>query len=325
MTTTRTSSSARRPLSLGRRAAIALTVGAGMALAPLPALAAPAATSVAVLSALGRRPHGGRAGRRRHRPGSARQALRVRRRRPETASTSAGASPSTPTGLRGSACRTPRGRSRARTRASRWDGPSCSPAIWCSSRPRPRRDLHRQQPGGARAHQPGPVVKVVNMDYMPFSAARRLADPDRRGARSLGRRSPRCAGEQGNGEMSRVPRRGMTPAARPAPGTGALRRSMERPCASGRAYCRLTVTPPENAESCSSIAVGVVPAGTSNTILLFRVFPGLISSNSESEFSSRWRPRCRRRTPTFGVQQLRVVPEEAAGRVSPSCTATSTT
>ena len=39
MTSTRTSSSARRPLSLGRRAAIALTLGAGMALTPLPALA----------------------------------------------------------------------------------------------------------------------------------------------------------------------------------------------------------------------------------------------------------------------------------------------
>ncbi len=51
MTTTRTSSSARRPLSFGRRAAVALTVGAGVALTPLPALAAPAATSVAVQSA----------------------------------------------------------------------------------------------------------------------------------------------------------------------------------------------------------------------------------------------------------------------------------
>ena len=51
MTSTCTSSSARRPLSLGRRAAIALTLGAGMALTPLPALAAPASTSVATQSA----------------------------------------------------------------------------------------------------------------------------------------------------------------------------------------------------------------------------------------------------------------------------------
>ena len=50
MTSTRTSSSARR-LSFGRRAAIALTLGAGVALTPLPAHAAPAATSVAEQSA----------------------------------------------------------------------------------------------------------------------------------------------------------------------------------------------------------------------------------------------------------------------------------
>ena len=51
MTSTRTSSSARRPLPFGRRAAVALTLGAGMALTPLPALAAPAATPVAAQSA----------------------------------------------------------------------------------------------------------------------------------------------------------------------------------------------------------------------------------------------------------------------------------
>ena len=41
MTSIRTSSSARRPLRLGRRAVVALTLGAGMVLTPLPALAHP--------------------------------------------------------------------------------------------------------------------------------------------------------------------------------------------------------------------------------------------------------------------------------------------
>ena len=50
MSTTRTSS-ARRPLPFGRRAVVALTVGAGMALTPLPALAADGPTTVAVQAA----------------------------------------------------------------------------------------------------------------------------------------------------------------------------------------------------------------------------------------------------------------------------------
>ena len=54
---------------------------------------------------------------------------------------------------------------------------------------------------------------------------------------------------------------------------------------SGGAYCRETVTPPEKAESWSSIEVGTVPAGTSKTTLLAKVLPGLISSYSEDEFS----------------------------------------
>ena len=41
MTSIRTSASARRPFRLGRRAVVALTLGAGMALTPLPALAHP--------------------------------------------------------------------------------------------------------------------------------------------------------------------------------------------------------------------------------------------------------------------------------------------
>jgi hypothetical protein len=43
-------------------------------------------------------------------------------------------------------------------------------------------------------------------------------------------------------------------------------------------HCSRTVTPPENAESCSSIAVGTIPGGTSKTTRLFRLFPGLTSS-----------------------------------------------
>ena len=50
MSTTRTSS-ARRPLPFGRRAVVALTVGAGMALTPLPALAADGPTTAAVQAA----------------------------------------------------------------------------------------------------------------------------------------------------------------------------------------------------------------------------------------------------------------------------------
>ena len=49
MSTTRTSS-ARRSLTFGRRAVVALTVGAGMALTPLPALA-DGPTTVAVQAA----------------------------------------------------------------------------------------------------------------------------------------------------------------------------------------------------------------------------------------------------------------------------------
>src|SRR3954453_24039938 len=50
-------------------------------------------------------------------------------------------------------------------------------------------------------------------------------------------------------------------------------------------YLSATVTPPEKAESCNSIDVGVVPAGTSKTTLLFRVFPGLTSSYNDEESS----------------------------------------
>src|SRR3954462_12490256 len=39
-------------------------------------------------------------------------------------------------------------------------------------------------------------------------------------------------------------------------------------CSRTATYCRATLTPPEKAESCSSIAAGVVPAGTSKTTLL---------------------------------------------------------
>ena len=52
MTSIRTSSSARRPLPPGRRAVVALTLGAGMVLTPLPALAHPTAPAPAVSAAV---------------------------------------------------------------------------------------------------------------------------------------------------------------------------------------------------------------------------------------------------------------------------------
>ena len=52
MTSIRTPSSARRPLPLGRRAVVALTLGAGMVLTPLPALAHPTAPAPAASAAV---------------------------------------------------------------------------------------------------------------------------------------------------------------------------------------------------------------------------------------------------------------------------------
>lgn len=47
-------------------------------------------------------------------------------------------------------------------------------------------------------------------------------------------------------------------------------------------YRRDTVTPPENAESCSSICAGEVPSGMSNTSVPLTLLPGLISSSQRS-------------------------------------------
>ncbi|MBE1604005.1 hypothetical protein HEB94_000853 [Actinopolymorpha pittospori] len=51
------------------------------------------------------------------------------------------------------------------------------------------------------------------------------------------------------------------------------------------AYFRLTCTPPEKAESCSSMWSGVASAAMSNTMTPDRLLPGLISSKSDCDSS----------------------------------------